>query len=135
MSSVVKIPVSPQFENLFKRALDLRNGGNPSEAVQILRQLREMRPDSAFVHAILGEIFWEKHNLDEAISSFSKAVELSPKSELASLGLFHAWWESGQRQRAREEMDRFLSLSQSVEYAKIGRELLGKALSKDVPEQ
>jgi len=90
-----------------------------------------MRPDSASVHAILGEIFWEQHNLDEAIASFSKAVELSPKSELASLGLFHTLWESGQRQRATEEMNRFLALSKSAQYGKIALQVMGKELRRD----
>jgi predicted Zn-dependent protease len=130
MNSAVKTPVPPEFENLFKRALERRNGGHESEAVQILRQLRDIRPDSASVHAILGEILWGQRKLDEAITAFGRAVELSPMSELASLGLFHTLWESGQRQSAMKEMDRFLSLSKSVEYDDIARELVRKPVSK-----
>ncbi len=130
MSSEVKPPAASEFESLFKRAIDLRNNDQHSEAAEILRLLREMRPASASVHGILGQILWDDGFLDEAVSSFEKAVQLAPQSELASLGLFHTLWDTGQSQRAINEMLRFLSISDSKEYRGIARSL-GCAKLKD----
>jgi predicted Zn-dependent protease len=131
MSSAVKTPVAPDFEALFRRAIELRDQGHQSEAVELLRQVRDMRPNSAAVYAVLGEICWEQHNFDEAIPLFRRAVELSPSSELASLGLFHTLWDAGQTQAATQEMLRFVSLSTSEDYANLARGLVREELGKD----
>jgi predicted Zn-dependent protease len=134
MSSAAKAPATTKFEQLFSRALELRDSGNHSEAVHLFERLREMKPHSASVHAILGEILREEGKVEEAVPLFRKAVELSPQSELASLGLFHSLWESGQKRDAVGEMCRFLRKSDSADYAAIARELVRAELSENEQE-
>lgn len=119
MSSAVNTSASPEFKAMLNQALELKNQERYAEAVQLLEQLREKNPQSASVHAILGEVLWEQIGASEAIAAFQKAVELAPTSELASLGLFHTLFEIGDKQRALQERNRFLSLSDSEEYAAI----------------
>src|SRR5438132_1638127 len=116
MSSAASPPATPEFKSLFKQAMDLKNEERFVETVQILERLLTMNPNSASVHALLGDSLWDLGRLPEAIDSFQRAVELAPTSEMASLGLFHTLLESGAKQRAIAEMDRFLSVSDSEEY-------------------
>ena len=131
MSSKVESRAISDFDGLFKRAIKLRDDHRPSEAIKILRKLCDAKPASASVHGILGQIFWDEGKLDEAVSSFDKAVQLSPQSELASLGLFHTLWNKGQQQQAINEMYRFLSIKDSKDYARIARELVRTKLQDE----
>lgn len=123
MSSAASASTSPEFKKMLGQAIDLKNRERYAEAAQILEQLRENYPQSASVHAILGEILWQQKGATQAVPLFQKAVELAPTSELASLGLFHTLLETGEKQRAVQEMNRFLSLSDSQEYEAIGKGL------------
>ena len=119
MSSVASTSATPEFKGKLGQAIDLKNQERFAEAAQILEQLRESYPQSASVHALLGEVLWQQHGAAQAIPAFQRAVELAPTSELASLGLFHTLLETGDKQRALQEMNRFLSLSDSEEYEAI----------------
>ena len=123
MNSAASPPATPEFKNLFKQAMDLKYEERFGEAAQILERLLKMNPNSASVHALLGDSLWDLGRLAEAIDSFQRAVELAPASEMPSLGLFHTLLESGDKQRAVAEMDRFLRVSDSKEYQVLARRL------------
>jgi predicted Zn-dependent protease len=123
MSSAASASATPEFKEKLGQALDLKNQERYAEAAQILEQLREKYPQSASVHAILGEVLWQQHGAAQAIPAFQRTVELAPTSELASLGLFHTLLEIGDKQRALQEMNRFLSLSDSEEYEALAEKL------------
>ncbi len=104
-------------------AIELKNQDQYDEAAGLLCVVAESHTESASVHALLADVFWEKGDLEKAVLSFRRAVELSPTSEMASLGLFHTLWESKDKPGAVSEMHRFLSVSKSEEYAGIAKEL------------
>ena len=83
---------------------------------EALRQLVQLRPDSALFNAILANALNSLGQVDEAEHLFKKAVSLAPKSEKFSLGLFHCLWAGAKQEEALEEMKRFLSLVDSEEY-------------------
>lgn len=110
------------FRTRFNSALRLRNAERYDDALRILEGLQRERPDSAPVLGILGDVFWRKHDLPNAVACFKSATKLSPKSELASLGLFHTLREQGRKRAASTEMRRFLAIAESEEYAALRNE-------------
>src|SRR5690348_278301 len=94
MNSAASSPASPEFKSLFKQAMDFRGEGRLDDAVDLLRRLLGMNPNSASARALLGDTLWDLGRLDEAVDAFQHAVTLAPGSEMASLGLFHTLWES-----------------------------------------
>ena len=116
-------PTPDEFEKLLGQAIDLKNQERNGEAAHLLERLRETNPESASVHALLGDALWEQGKLAESIPAFRRAVVLSPKSEMASLGLFHTLMESGDKSSAVAEMRRFLGVADSEEYESLARSL------------
>lgn len=115
-------PPTEEFKRRLGQAIALKNQERYSEAAQILGDLRKTNPQSASVHALLGDALWEQGDLPKAVRSFKKAVKLSPESELASLGLFHTLMESGDKQGAIRELNRFRRVAASKEYDAIAKE-------------
>jgi predicted Zn-dependent protease len=116
MNSAVSPPATPEFKDLFKKAIELKHEGRLDEAEQKFRDLLGMNPLSASVHAFLADTLWDQGNPALAVPSFRRAVELAPNSEMASLGLFHTLLESGDRPAALAELGRFLGVSHSDEH-------------------
>jgi predicted Zn-dependent protease len=83
---------------------------------EALRQLLQLRPDSALFNASLANALNGLGQVDVAEHLFKKAVSLAPRSEKISLGLFHCLWAAAKQEEALEEMKRFLSLVDSEEY-------------------
>ena len=121
----------------FDRAMELRDSGQPDEAIELLEHLlQQLRPDdkrlSAHSHRQVGHIRKMQGRLVDSERHFREAVMIAPKMELASLGLFHALRNLDRHVEAMEEVVRFLSLRESLGY----RELLsGHAFGADVPDQ
>jgi len=59
---------------------------------EALRQLVQLRPDSALFNASLANALNSLGQVDVAEHLFKKAVSLAPRSEKISLGLFHCLW-------------------------------------------
>jgi lipoprotein NlpI len=88
--------------------------------------LTGIRPNSAALIAVLGDVYSELGNVDAAIEAFREAVRLAPTSEIASLGLFHCLWRAKKEREAFDEIRRFMSLSESQDYRDIVNELWEK---------
>ena len=110
-------------DEAFSKALQLRDAGDLRGAVKLLRELSQTVYDSAALFAVLGGVYWELKELDEAIKCFVKATELAPRSETASLGLFHSLWQQGRESEALDECKRFMALSDSEDYRSIIAEI------------
>ncbi len=110
-------------DEAFSEAIQLRDAGDLRGALTLLRELSQTVHDSAALFAVLGGIYWELKELDEAIECFLKATELAPRSETASLGLFHSLWQQGREAQALDECKRFMELSDSEDYRSIIAEI------------
>lgn len=87
-------------EDVFNRALRLRDDGQLEEASEILLDLAERHPDVAAPAGVLGGIYAQLGRSDDAANCFRRAVEINPRSELANRGLFHALWNLGEESEA-----------------------------------
>lgn len=117
MNSAANVAKQRDFTKLLGKAIRHRDKSEYEDAIRILRALAKVKPESASVHGLLGDVYWRRGQLKQAVQSFKRATELAPKSELASLGLFHVLWESGKMERAKAEMKRYMAISNSREYA------------------
>lgn len=116
-----------EFEKQFSEAVKLKKTGQFECAKKILLDLQEKDPQSTAILAVLGDICWDMQLLEEAVSTFRRAIELSPTLEAVSLGLFHCLWELGKHEEALEEVKRFQSLSDSEDYREIVKEINEKS--------
>lgn len=75
--------------------------------------------------AILGGIYLDQNEFQQAIDAFGRASALKPSSELLSVGLFHALWSSGDKDKAVQEAARFLKSypEKAEEYPRLIEEL------------
>ena len=112
--------ISTEYNRLYKKAQSENNNGNYKYALEIATELLGKYPKYYFVtKLLLGSIYWNMNNLDEAINAFQEIVKKSPNNEKVSLCLFHVLWGKGLRFEALEEMKRFLTNNKSAEYTEI----------------
>lgn len=113
-----------KIEAMFDHAIELRDSGRLSEAVEKLNDILSMSPTRrAPILGTLGHIHFRMKTLDKALECYKEAVDLSPTSELASLGLFHTLWNMGLVWDAYAEAKRFLSMRDSEEYFRMIEEM------------
>ena len=129
MNSAANVVKQRDFAKLLGRAIRCRDKSEYDDAIRILRALAKVKPESASVQGLLGDVYWRLGRFKQAVQSFKRATELAPKSELASLGLFHILWESGKMERAKAEMKRFMAVGNSREYDSMIPSLFPKANS------
>ena len=107
----------------FDAAIKLHRAHKSRQAAKALEQLAADHPSSAPVAGMLGGVYFDLGDFQQAARWFKRATKLSPKSELASVGLFHSLWELDRTADAVAEMRRFLRGSDSPEYTKLLRDL------------
>jgi len=129
MNSAANVVKQRDFAKLLGRAIRHRDKSEYDDAIRILRALAKVKPESASVQGLLGDVYWRLGRFKQAVQSFKRATELAPKSELASLGLFHILWESGKIERAKAEMKRYMAVGNSREYDSMVPSLFPKANS------
>ena len=105
------------------RAVRLKESGQLEAAKNILIRLAEEKPESTAILAVLGDVYWDQGQLDDAVQTFRRAIVLSPTLEAVSLGLFHCLWKLGRRDEAIEEIKRFQMISDSQDYRDIIEEI------------
>ena len=59
-----------------------------------------MDPFFALAHYVLGEVLVQKHQNDQAVAEFEKALELSPGSTAFTANLAYSYAVSGKKDRA-----------------------------------
>lgn len=109
-----------------ERAVELREQGDISAALDILEEMSGRQAESPLYLAALGHTYSEAGMTDEAIPCFREAVKLEPEHEMLSLALFHALWNAGRVQEAFREARRFLMRADSQDY----RSMIGEMYAK-----
>src|SRR5215510_2533467 len=82
-------------------AWDFLAKGDRAGAVRVLREILQSAPRDAEANLLLGSIFTEDSNLDEAIPLLREAVKLMPRSANAHNGLGEALVKGGDTDGAR----------------------------------
>ncbi len=127
---------SLDIEALFREAANLRDAGQPDQAIAKFEEiLARDPPRRAAILGPMGHIYFTLRNFDKALECYMEVVSLSPNSELGSLGLFHTLWSMGRYNDAFSEGKRFLSRRASEEYMLMVKEMRDALLDSglDIP--
>ena len=76
----------------FAEAVKLKEAGQLKAAREMLIDLAHQDPKSTAILAVLGDVYWDLEELDDAVSTFRRAIVTAPSLEAVSLGLFHCLW-------------------------------------------
>ena len=106
-------------DKLVDEAIDLRDAGRVSEAVEMLKDVITRAPNRELAFLVLGGILWDEERREDALRCFQSAVKLNPVLEMASQGVFHVLMEMNEVERAFDEVRRFLALADSQDYRRI----------------
>lgn len=106
-------PLNPIFNAAL--GLGLFTGGYYSEAFEVLKNVIKTYPYLASAHFYLGELYYKKSMLDEAISELEKAVELGGERPTHVVVLAKAYYDAGKENQAKELFDSLMQRS-NLEY-------------------
>jgi len=107
----------------FRHALALRDSGKLRSALRILRALRQERPDSAALFAVIGGAYWELQEIGPAIEAFRESASLAPQHDLPSRGLVLSLVRANRLAKAVTEMKRFLAIRSTARYREMVRDV------------
>jgi tetratricopeptide (TPR) repeat protein len=113
---------------LFDRAIQLRNSGHNKEAIAVCIEATTLYPEDpgiAGFFTIMGGMYRDLEDFENACLSFRKATLLKPANELASLGLYLSFCDLGKYSEAIQELKRYLDEYPANNYKTTLEELLG----------
>ncbi|MGB9105541.1 MAG: sulfatase-like hydrolase/transferase [Terriglobales bacterium] len=99
-----------QFYQEFSDAMDDSQHHRFPEAVEKLKPLLKIEPDSLPVHYLLGMNYYRMQQFTDAVAEFQRAVKLSPDYALANYWLGLAYAESGNYENAIPWFEQALKL-------------------------
>jgi tetratricopeptide (TPR) repeat protein len=115
------------INSLFELAIEFRNKGQLRDSVNVLSKiLKEYPTDKRThgIHSVLGGVYSDLGENENALISFKKATQLNPKSELASLGLYVTLAKLDMDEEAVGELIRYLKHYPADLYKDTLKELL-----------
>lgn len=113
-----------EYEKQIDEALNLRDAGQLQESLCVISKIVGQIPrEDVKTLRIVGVIFLDGKDFQNAFQCFQKALEIDPTSASASIGLFHTLWNMGRYSDGLAELRRFLSVSQSEEHFKLIEEM------------
>lgn len=99
------------IDDLFELGIELRNKAALRDSVGVFLKILHDYPDHkkiSGVYSVLGGVYKDLKEHENALTSFKKASDLNPKSELASLGLYIIYAELDRDEEAIKELIRYL---------------------------
>ena len=115
------LPSHPQAQALYWSIK-----ANEKLAYESLARFQQLEPDSARSHILLGDIYRQRDQFDDAQKEYEKALALSPNSTAALLGLASAYYDDANIAKTVETAHE--ALLQSPDDPEINL-LMGEALS------
>lgn len=115
------------IDNMFELATELRDKGELKDSVGVLLKILDTYPTDKKtygVHTILGGVYSDLREYNNALDNFKKATDLNPTSELASLGLYLTYIKLDRDEEAIEELKRYLRQFPADMYKDTLKELL-----------
>src|SRR5688572_24888725 len=95
------------INSMFELAIELRDNGALKDSVGVLLKILDKYPTYErvdVIYTILGGIYSDLKEFQNALNNFKKAIELNPKSELASLGLYITYAQLNMDEEAISEL-------------------------------
>lgn len=99
------------INSLFELAIEFRNKGQLRDSVNVLSKILNEYPTDKRahgIHSLLGGVYSDLGENENALISFKKATQSNPKSELASLGLYVTLAKLDMDEEAVGELIRYL---------------------------
>ncbi|MBO9203118.1 MULTISPECIES: hypothetical protein [Niastella] len=99
------------IDSMFELATDLRDNGELKTSVEVLLKILDNYPNDkslGIVYSVLGGVYDDLGERNNALHSFKKATELNPEYELASLWLYVTYASLDRDEEAISELFRFL---------------------------
>ena len=115
------------INSLFDLAIEFRNKGQLRDSVNVLSKILNEYPANKKTygfHSVLGGVYSDLGENENALISFKKATQLDPKSELASLGLYVTLAKLKMDEEAIGELIRYLKVYPADLYKDTLEELL-----------
>jgi tetratricopeptide (TPR) repeat protein len=115
------------IDEMFGLAIELRDRGELKDATGVLKKIIENYPGDERVgdiYSVLGGIYADLNEHNNALVSFKRATQLSPNSELASLGLYLSYKKLDKDEDAILELIRYLKYYPANMYKVTLEELL-----------
>jgi Flp pilus assembly protein TadD len=100
------------------------------DAVDQLRKVTELEPDSGEAWRDLGDALAAEGRTDEAADAFRKAVELNPDDEVALTALGHAEFAAGKGEGALSHLEQAAERTQGMSTAAISLVQMYKAVGQ-----
>lgn len=79
---------------------------NLDQAIELIRQAVELRPNDAFIIDSYGWAYYKQGNYDESVYWLERAVGLNPEDTTLNDHLGDAYWQTGRIQEARFQWER-----------------------------
>jgi tetratricopeptide (TPR) repeat protein len=112
---------------MFELGIELRNKGELRDSINVFSKILSDYPMDKKTHGIysvLGGVYADLGENDNALRNFEKATQLNPNSEVASLGLYVTLVELDKDEEAIQELIRYLKSNPAVLYKDTLVELL-----------
>ncbi len=109
----------PRFDLLMDWALALDCAGNGTEAIRVLRQAETLE-NGAHVHAVLGKVYAERGQTDEALKELDLAQGYDPRFEMTYVYRGIIEEQGGDRAGATRDYRRALSINRLNQPAREG---------------
>ncbi|MEO7144539.1 MAG: tetratricopeptide repeat protein [Bryobacteraceae bacterium] len=113
--------------------IQLARAVEPSRALELLQQARELEPDNEAVAAEQGRVYLETGNLPQALVAFGRALALAPHDPQALNNRGAALLAMGQQDAARADFERALTLNVCLDEARMNLRRAG--VETATPEQ
>lgn len=98
-----------ELEGRHLLALALMDSGRPQEAIEPLKFMAQMEPETHSTWSSLGMAYLESRNLNEAVTAFRRYVDLEPDSANAHHVLADAYRAQGEFELAAEEYNKAIA--------------------------
>jgi len=100
-------------------ALTLMENRQPKEAIEPLKFMAKMEPETHSTWSALGMAYLESRNLNEAVTAFRRYVELEPSSANAHHTLADAYRAQGEFDLASEEYGKAIAADSSFYFSQV----------------
>ena len=107
------MPVAPEVQAQFDRALQAQRAGRSDEAELLWRALAESQPELGGVHANLGLLHARAGRQADAVAALERAVQVSPTQPRFFNELGIAYRNNGQFAKAKDAYERAIALDAS----------------------
>ncbi|MDY6902273.1 MAG: tetratricopeptide repeat protein, partial [Cyanobacteriota bacterium] len=102
-----------KLKNLIKIAIQKHHSGKLETAISYYKEILEIKPDLAEVHASLAEALEKQGNLLAAIKSYQKALKIKPQYAEARCNLGNLFKQQGDLEAAIESYQKALEIEPS----------------------